>query len=94
MNTPPLSAELLDTLQRRVFEYFKYEGSHANGLVRDKTKRDWPASIAATGLALAAYPVGVECGFFARAAARELTLTTSRFFLNSPQGDRARCDRL
>ena len=52
----------------------------------DKTAPDWPASIAATGLALAAYPVAVERGFITRAAAVERTLTTLRFFWNSPQG--------
>ena len=51
-----------------------------------KTAVGWPASIAATGLALAAYPVAVERGFMPRAAAAERTLTTLRFFWNSPQG--------
>jgi hypothetical protein len=37
-------------------------------------------------LALASYPVGVERGFWARSAAVERTLTTLRFFWNSPQG--------
>jgi hypothetical protein len=54
--------------------------------VIDKTAADWPASIAATGFALAAYPVAVERGFMPRAAAVERTLTTLRFFWNSPQG--------
>ena len=58
----------------------------ANGLVIDKTAPDWPASIAATGLALAAYPVAVARGFMARAAAVDRTLATLRFFWNSPQG--------
>jgi hypothetical protein len=35
--------------------------------VLDKSRAGWPASIAAVGLALAAYPVGVECGFLTRA---------------------------
>jgi hypothetical protein len=55
-------------------------------LVSDKTSQTSPASIAAIGFALAAYPVGVECGFMSRAAAVERTLTTLRFFSNSPQG--------
>jgi hypothetical protein len=55
-------------------------------LVIDKTAADWPASIAATGLALASYPVAVERGFMPRVAAAERTLTTLRFFWNSPQG--------
>jgi hypothetical protein len=54
--------------------------------VIDKTAADWPASIAATGLALGAYPVGVKRGFMARSAAVERTLNTLRFFGNSPQG--------
>ncbi len=76
----------LETLQRKTFGYFVHEANPANGLVVDKTEANWPASIAATGLALAAYPVGVERGFMTRDAAIERTLTTLRFFWNSPQG--------
>jgi hypothetical protein len=54
--------------------------------VLDKTAPNWPASIAATGLALAVYPVAVERGFITRAAAIETILATLRFFWNSPQG--------
>ena len=81
----PIKAEL-EILQRVTFDYFLHETNPANGLVIDKTAPDWPASIAATGLALAAYPVGVERGFLSRAAAVERTLTTLRFFWNSPHG--------
>src|SRR5207245_8300341 len=73
-------------LQREAFSYFLHETNPANGLVIDKTAPDWPASIAATGLALAAYPVAVARGFMARAAAVDRTLATLRFFWNSPQG--------
>ena len=76
----------LEKLQHESFSYFLHETNPANGLVIDKTAADWPASIAATGLALAAYPVAVERGFMPRAAAVERTLTTLRFFWNSPQG--------
>ena len=76
----------LDILQREAFSYFAHETNPANGLVRDKTEPDWPSSIAATGLALAAYPVAVERGFMTRAAAVERTLATLRFFWNSAQG--------
>jgi len=76
----------LEKLQRESFGYFLNETNPANGLVIDKTATNWPASIAATGLALAAYPVGVERGFMSRAAAVERTLATLRFFWNSPQG--------
>ena len=76
----------LEKLQRESFGYFLHEANPANGLVIDKTEPDWPASIAATGLALASYPIGVERGFMPRAAAVERTLNTLWFFWNSPQG--------
>src|SRR5271170_5007311 len=76
----------LERLQRQSFSYFLHETNPDNGLVIDKTAPDWPASIAATGFALAAYPVAVERGFMPRAAAVERTLTTLRFFWNSRQG--------
>ncbi len=76
----------LETLQRETFGYFLHETNPGNGLVIDKTQPDWPASIAATGLALACYPIGVERGFMSRAAAVERTLATLRFFWNSPHG--------
>ena len=82
---PTVEAEL-EILQRESFSYFVHETNPANGLVIDKTAPDWPASIAATGFALAAYPVGVERGFMSRAAAVERTLATLRFFWNSPHG--------
>jgi hypothetical protein len=76
----------LDALQRESFSYFEHEVNPTNGLVNDKTAPGWPASIAATGFALAAYPIGVERGFISRAAAVERTLATLRFFLASPHG--------
>ena len=77
---------MLDSIQRGAFGYFLHETNAANGLVLDKTCPDWPASIAAVGLGLAAYPVGVERGFVTRAEAAERTLTTLRFFWQSRQG--------
>ncbi len=86
MTRQPTEDAELAQLQRESFAYFIHEANPANGLVIDKTAPNWPASIAATGLALAAYPVGIERGFWARSAAVERTLTTLRFFWNSPQG--------
>jgi hypothetical protein len=82
---PTIEIEL-ETLQRESFSYFVHETNPVNGLVIDKTAPDWPASISATGFALAAYPVGIERGFMSRAAAVERTLATLRFFWNSPHG--------
>jgi hypothetical protein len=47
----------LQQLQQKAFAYFQEEANPLNGLVVDKTAPNWPASIAATGLALASYPV-------------------------------------
>ncbi|RWM17058.1 MAG: hypothetical protein EOR72_07590 [Mesorhizobium sp.] len=82
-------AEELLLLQRETFNYFLGEVNPANGLIRDKTAADWPASIAATGLALACYPVAVERGFMTRQAAVARTLATLRFFWTSNHGPEA-----
>jgi hypothetical protein len=76
---------ILDSLQRKTFEYFVHESNPTNGLIADKTAREWPASITATGLALATYAVGAERGFMPRDEAAQRALTTLRFFANSPQ---------
>ena len=86
MNHKTKDIKTLDKLQRETFNYFLHETNPSNGLVLDKTAPDWPSSIAATGLALACYPVAVERGFMSRTAAVERTLATLRFFWNSPQG--------
>jgi hypothetical protein len=78
--------QMLDRIQRKTFEYFLKEVNSVNGLIADKTRLDWPASIAATGLALASYPIGIERGMITRDEAVERTLTTLQFFRNSPQG--------
>ena len=83
--TSTINAEL-ENLQSQTFGYFLHETNPDNGLVIDKTAPDWPASIAATGLALASYPVAVEHGFMSRDAGVKRTLTTLRFLWNSPQG--------
>ena len=78
-------SELLRHLQASSFGYFVHEVNRANGLVLDKTEEDWPSSIAAVGMALTAYPVGVHRHFMDRAEAVERTLTTLRFFAASEQ---------
>ena len=85
MSDRPEHVELLRHLQEHSFGYFVHEVNRANGLVLDKTEEDWPASIAAVGMALTCYPVGVERGFIDRAEGVERTLTTLRFFAGSEQ---------
>jgi hypothetical protein len=77
---------MLDALQRDAFGYFLHETNTVNGLVADKTERHAPASIAAVGFALAAYPVGVERAWMTRTEAVERTLAVLRFFWTSLQG--------
>jgi hypothetical protein len=73
-------------LQRDTFSYFLKEMSPANGLVRDNTRRDAPASITAVGLGLAALTVAVERGYLDRAEAVTRVLATLRFFSRAPHG--------
>jgi hypothetical protein len=76
----------LARLERDTFKYFADEVNLDNGLVRDNTRRDSAASIAAVGFALTAYPIAVERKYMTRAEAVKRTLTTLRFFHDSPQG--------
>ena len=52
----------------------------------DNTRAGAPSSIAAVGFALTAYPIAVERKYLPRAEAVRRTLTTLRFFYESPQG--------
>ena len=78
----------LEDIEHRTFEFFWQTANPENGLVPDH----WPmgdtpfSSIAATGFALTAYPIGVERGWITREQARQRVLTTLRFFANAPQG--------
>jgi hypothetical protein len=78
----------LDKLQRDTLDYFLKETNPRNGLVPDSTRKGAPSSIAAVGLALAAYVVGAERKFITRAEAIQRVLTTLRFVRDSPQGER------
>ncbi len=92
-NGPKRSVDdTLEDIQKKAFSYFEFEANPVNGLIRDKTapvdkgSMDWPSSIAATGFALACYPVAVSRGFMTREAAVQRTLATLRFFARSVQG--------
>src|SRR5689334_1634256 len=69
-----------DEIEQRTFRWFWTTVNRKNGLVPDR----WPtpsfSSIASVGFALPAYAIGVERGWCSRAEARDLTLTTLRFF--------------
>lgn len=86
MRLPHPGETRLDALQRHAFDYFLNETNLTNGLVADKSQPGVPASIAAVGFALAAYPVGVERAWISRIDAIERTLAALRFFWSAPQG--------
>lgn len=79
-------AALLDSVQRRTFNFFWERTNPANGLTPDR----WPtpsfSSIAAVGFALTAYPIGAERGWITRDEAADRTLATLRFFWTAPHG--------
>jgi hypothetical protein len=79
--------KLLSDLQSDAFKYFIDEVNEDNGLVVDCTKGGWPSSIAAVGMALSVYPVGVEHHFISREEAIERTLKKLRFFATSEQSE-------
>ncbi len=78
---------ILHDLQKASFGYFLNEVNPENGLIKDKTADDSACSIAAVGMALTAYPIGVERGFVTRAQAIQSVLTTLHFFADSVQSE-------
>jgi hypothetical protein len=80
--------ELLDSLERRTFDYFWEVTNPRNGLVPDRAPSPSFSSIAAVGFGLTAYPIGVERGWITRDAARERVATTLKFFA-APSGGAA-----
>ncbi|HET7452808.1 MAG TPA: hypothetical protein VFL12_08715, partial [Thermoanaerobaculia bacterium] len=83
----PLSPEDLDRLQRDAFGYFAKNTNPETGLVADCTRPGSPSSIAACGLALAAYPVAVERGYATRDSAAQSAARMLGFFAQGEQGE-------
>ena len=79
----------LDLVQQTAFDYFWYEGNPANGLIKDRSTKNSPASIAAVGFGLSALTVGIDRNWLSREAGRARVRTTLEFFWNSPQGPEA-----
>jgi len=81
-----LTEKDLHALERKTFRYFWSETNPQNGLLPDSTLGNVPASIAGVGMALAAYPVGVERRFTSRHSAIQRVLATLRFFTTANKG--------
>ncbi|MFA5833628.1 MAG: glucoamylase family protein [Bacteroidota bacterium] len=78
--------DFLEYVQQTSFDYFWYEANPSNGLIKDRSSKDSPASIAAVGFGLTAIGIGVDHGYITRAEGRDRTLTTIKTFWNGPQG--------
>lgn len=78
-----------DQIEYRTFRYFRDTVNPRNGLIPARWPATSGASIAATGAALAIWPIAVERGWIKRDLARDLTLAALRFFDAAPQGDAA-----
>ena len=71
---------LLERIQHHGFDFFESTTDPVSGLVLDSTQPDSPCSITGVGMALTAYPIGVERGWMTRTQAVFITLRTLRFF--------------
>ncbi|KQV32462.1 hypothetical protein ASC97_02430 [Rhizobium sp. Root1203] len=76
----------LSRLQFTTLLYYLHCTNPDNGLVRDKTEPNTPASIAAIGMALATIPVVVERGILIREFAAKITRSRLRYLMACPQG--------
>jgi hypothetical protein len=79
--------DFLDDLEARTFRFFWDETHPATGLAPDRAPTRSFASVAATGFALTAYPIGAERGWVGREAAAARALLTLRFLWDAPQGN-------
>ena len=79
----------LDTLEERTFQYFWELSDPRTGLTPDRAPTRSFASVAATGFALTAYPIGAERGYVSRAEARRRVLDTLRFLWTARQDSAA-----
>jgi len=85
--TDPEAAAFLDTLEARTFRFFWEQCDPVTGLAPDRHPTPSFASVAATGFALTAYPIGVERGYVTRDAASGRVLKSLRHLWRAPQGD-------
>jgi hypothetical protein len=82
--TPSTPERLTPEIAHRAFLFFRDETDPHTGLTKDRARLNGSdsytvASIAATGYALTALPIGVENGWISRDAARQRALVTLRF---------------
>lgn len=77
--------DFLDTVQYRSFLYFLDHSDPGNGLVRDRSTVESPASMAATGFGVVVWAIGAENKWISRETAALRTYRLLKFLLNSEQ---------
>lgn len=77
---------LIDFSQRAHFLWLRANQHPITGLVADRDRTGSPASIAATGFALTAYPVAALRGWISRTESVECMRKTIAALVNAPQG--------
>ncbi len=87
LSLSPDETAFIDDLQERTFRFFWNLCDPVTGLAPDRAPTPSFASVAATGFALTAYPIGADRGYISRDAAAARTLRTLRFLWTAPQGD-------
>lgn len=83
---PPQMTPLFKDIERRTFQFFWDTTNELNGLTPDRFPSRPFSSIASTGFALTAYPIGVENGWVSRNQAVQRTLTTLTFLRAARMG--------
>ncbi len=78
--------EMLETLQSQTFDYFLTYINPENGLIADKSDPDSHSSIAAVGLGISSYVVGIERNLISREEGIHKILTILNFFHDGHQG--------
>jgi len=76
---------MLDSIQHKTFLFFLGESHPEWGIVKDRTLKTAPCSIAATGFGIPSLAVGVERNWISREKAAAITLSIMKFFLGSVQ---------
>jgi len=77
---------MLETLQAQTFLYFLKYLNPENGLIADKSDPDSHSSIAAVGLGISSYVVGIERNLISRKEGVNKILTILKFFHEGHQG--------
>ena len=78
---------MLDKLQLAHFQYFQENSHPTTGLTLDRSQTGAPASIAATGFALTAFPIAVERNWISRDEAAAHALKVVRTLWGTLQGE-------